>query len=101
MYLDVVADLDQTIEVPGDVRSGLRQRLLANDRSGAASLVSDELLSYFAFAGTPSDVAAQAAAVVDAGASRVEFGTPHGLTGTEGVELLGRHVLPAVRSMVR
>lgn len=101
MYLDVVADLDQTIEIPGDVRMSLRRRLLANDRSGAASLVSDELLSHFAFAGTPDDVAAQAAAIVDAGASRVEFGTPHGLTGTEGIELLGMRVLPAVRSMLR
>ncbi len=33
----------------------------------------------FAFAGTPAEVAAQAEEVLDAGALRVDFGTPHGI----------------------
>jgi 5,10-methylenetetrahydromethanopterin reductase len=36
-------------------------------------------------------------ALLEAGATRVEFGTPHGLTAARGIELLGRRVLPAVR----
>ena len=35
---------------------------------------------------------------VQPGATRVEFGTPHGLTAARGIELLGRRVLPAVRA---
>jgi len=42
-------------------------------------------------------VAAQAQALIDAGVSRVEFGTPHGLTDASGVDLLGSEVLPALR----
>ena len=37
-------------------------------------------------------------ALFEAGATRVEFGTPHGLTAARGIELLGRRVLPAVRA---
>jgi 5,10-methylenetetrahydromethanopterin reductase len=43
-------------------------------------------------------VAAQAEALFAAGATRIEFGTPHGLTAADGIELLGRRVLPAVRA---
>ncbi len=98
MYLDVVAGLDPTVEVPGDTRAELARRVAAGDRAGAASLVSDELLSSFAFAGTPEDVAEHAAGLVEAGASRIEFGAPHGLSDAEGVELLGRRVLPELRA---
>jgi 5,10-methylenetetrahydromethanopterin reductase len=55
------------------------------------------VLSLFAFAGTPADVAAQAEAVLDAGALRVDFGTPHGIDERHGVELLCREVLPRLR----
>jgi 5,10-methylenetetrahydromethanopterin reductase len=32
--------------------------------------------------------------LIDAGARRVEFGSPHGLDAEEGVRLLGERVLP-------
>jgi 5,10-methylenetetrahydromethanopterin reductase len=53
-------------------------------------------LDRFAFSGTPDDIARQAAEVLEAGAARVEFGTPHGLTAREGLRLLGGQVLPRV-----
>ena len=58
----------------------------------------DAVLDRFAFSGTPDQVASQVAALFEAGATRVEFGTPHGLTAARGIELLGRRVLPAVRA---
>jgi len=79
MYLDVVASLDETVSLP----------------DGA---VPDSLLRKFTFAGSPDEVAAQAAECVAAGASRIEFGTPHGAEPSHGLELLGRHVLPELRS---
>jgi 5,10-methylenetetrahydromethanopterin reductase len=76
MYLDVVGRLDPTL--------------------GLAP--SDEVpLDRFVIAGTPADVAAHAERLLDAGAKRIEFGTPQGLTGSRGVELLCDRVLPLLR----
>jgi 5,10-methylenetetrahydromethanopterin reductase len=79
MYLDVVGRLDPTTEVP------------------AGGTISDDTLDRFAMAGTPEQVADQAAALFKAGAGRVEFGSPHGLTEEEGIRLLGERVLPRLR----
>jgi 5,10-methylenetetrahydromethanopterin reductase len=82
MYLDVVGPLDAT----GPVRPGAD--------------ISDDVLDRFAMAGTPEQVAAQATALFAAGAHRVEFGSPHGLTEEDGIRLLGERVLPRLRSTV-
>jgi 5,10-methylenetetrahydromethanopterin reductase len=55
----------------------------------------------FVLAGTPDEVASHAIALIDAGAHRVEFGTPQGRTTEEGVALLCDRVLPAVREGAR
>jgi 5,10-methylenetetrahydromethanopterin reductase len=97
-YLPVVAGLDP---VPGLDAAGLAamQRLVrAGDHDAAGRLVPDAVLDRFAFSGTPEQVAAQVAGLFEAGATRVEFGTPHGLTAASGIDLLGRRVLPAVRA---
>jgi len=72
-YLAVVADLDPTL---GGGRPPVEK---------------------FVLAGTPAEVGAQAQRLLDAGASRVEFGTPQGLTTARGVELLCDRVLPLMR----
>lgn len=98
MYLEVVGGLDPTVELDPELLARLGERLRANDPEGAGALVPDELLPRFCFTGTPDDVVAQGLALIEAGASRIEFGTPHGLRDDAGVELLGRDVLPALRS---
>jgi 5,10-methylenetetrahydromethanopterin reductase len=45
-------------------------------------------LDEFAFAGSPARIAEHANALFEAGADRVEFGTPHGEDERRGVELL-------------
>ncbi|HTX01548.1 MAG TPA: LLM class flavin-dependent oxidoreductase [Acidimicrobiales bacterium] len=97
MYLDVVGAFDQTVQLPAGLLEALHARLAARDTAAAASLIPDEVLDCFAFAGSPEAVARHAAAVVEAGADRVEFGTPHGLSARAGIELLGSRVLPALR----
>ncbi len=67
------------------------------DFARLASYISDDLLRRLAFAGTPEDIVAQAAAWFEAGGQRLEFGTPHGLTPEDGMRLLGERVLPAFR----
>jgi 5,10-methylenetetrahydromethanopterin reductase len=54
------------------------------------------MLDRFAFAGNPDDIVRQVEAARAAGATRVEFGTPHGNNPTEGIRLLGERVLPAL-----
>jgi 5,10-methylenetetrahydromethanopterin reductase len=77
LYLPVVAGRDPTLALaPGE----------------------DPPLERFVFAGTPDEVVAHARRIREAGATRIEFGTPAGLTPTRGVELLVEHVLPALRA---
>jgi 5,10-methylenetetrahydromethanopterin reductase len=75
LYLPIVAAHDPTIELP---------------ESGE---IPDELLDRFAFSGEPARIVEQARGLFDAGADRVEFGTPHGIDELRGVELLGSGVL--------
>ena len=75
-YLDVVAKLDPTLELgPGD----------------------EPPLDRFAIAGTPEDVAARVAELWEAGADRVELGTPQGRTTEAGVAVVCDRVLPLLR----
>lgn len=96
LYLDVVAGLDPTVTVPPDVRERIGAALQQGDCNGAGAAVPDELHDRFAFTGTPSDIATQIEALFDAGADRVELGTPHGVDELNGIRLLGAEVLPRV-----
>lgn len=100
LYLPVIADLDPTLEIDPRLLEGLRAAAAVHDYQAAARFVADDLLASFCFAGTPQEVALQAAEVVSAGASRVEFGTPHGLSTGSGLDLLGSRVLPILRAEV-
>jgi 5,10-methylenetetrahydromethanopterin reductase len=55
------------------------------------------MLERFVIAGNPDDVVRQVDSLAQAGASRVEFGNPHGIDEAEGVRLLGQRVLPHFR----
>jgi 5,10-methylenetetrahydromethanopterin reductase len=98
LYLPTVAGLDPTLEVDPELLARMTAAVQRGDRQAAAALISDDLLRPFAFAGTPDEVIAHAEAIFAAGASRVEFGTPHGLTDARGIQLLGERVLPALRT---
>ena len=97
MYVDVVAALDRTVAVDPELAARLRELVAAGAHEDAGRLIPDELLDRFCFAGTPDDVAEHAQTLFAAGATRVEFGTPHGTTDRHGVDLLGRAVLPRLR----
>jgi 5,10-methylenetetrahydromethanopterin reductase len=75
-YLDVVAGLDPTLELrPGQ----------------------EPPLDRFTIAGTPEEVAARVIGLWEAGADRVELGTPQGRTTRDGVRLICERVLPLLR----
>lgn len=94
LYLPVVAALDPTLEVEPDLIARLDALVNSGQKEAAGALIPEELLRKFAFAGTPADVLEQAQALYDAGANRVEFGTPHGIDAYQGIRLLGEKVLP-------
>ena len=73
LYLPVVARLDPTLELPEGAEPPLER---------------------FTIAGTPEEVAVRVLELVEAGAGRVELGTPQGLTTGDGVELICARVLP-------
>ena len=97
MYLSVVADLDPATELPPGLADRVRALVARGRDEAAGSLIPDPVLDRFAFSGTPQHVAALAERVLEAGADRVDFGTPHGLTDGQGVALLGTTVLPLLR----
>jgi 5,10-methylenetetrahydromethanopterin reductase len=94
LYFPVVAGLDPTLDVAPGLVERVRGLVDAGDREAAGELIPDALLDRLAFAGTPQQVARRAAELYEAGAARVEFGTPHGLGSRSGLELLASRVLP-------
>jgi 5,10-methylenetetrahydromethanopterin reductase len=94
LYFPVVAKRDPTLEVPSRLVDEVRELVDVGEQEAAGRLIPDELLDRLAFAGTPGQVARQAVALYEAGAARVEFGTPHGLSPRDGVQLLATRVVP-------
>jgi 5,10-methylenetetrahydromethanopterin reductase len=82
LYLPVVGGLDPTVEI---------------DPTMPADEIPDDVLDLFSFAGEPAQIVEHAERLYEAGADRVEFGTPHGIDERAGVELLGSRVVPALR----
>lgn len=97
MYLAVVAELDPTVELPADLVGRVRALVDTGDDEAAGRLIPDDVLDRFAFSGTPEQVARQVNSIADAGAARVELGTPHGIDERRGVGLICDRVMPLVR----
>jgi 5,10-methylenetetrahydromethanopterin reductase len=101
LYLSIIATLDHTLKLEPELRQRINEASAVYDFARVGANISDDLLRRLAFAGTPAEVAEQALALFAAGAGRVEFGTPHGLTAAEGVRLLGEAVLPILRKELK
>ncbi len=98
LYLPVVAKLDPTIELDPDLIQRIGYFADRHEYDEAGRQISDDLLDRFAFAGNPADMIAHCQRLFDAGANRIEFGTPHGIDSAEGIRLIGEQVIPALRS---
>jgi 5,10-methylenetetrahydromethanopterin reductase len=98
LYLPIIAQLDRTLDLDPALLERIEAAAAAYDFDLAGSYISDTLLRKLAFAGTPGEVAEQAIELYNAGVTRVEFGTPHGLSEAEGLRLLGEDVLPTLKS---
>lgn len=94
-YLGVVAGLDPSSDP--EWLSSIGAAAARGDFDAIERSTSDEVLDRFAFAGRPEDLVRQVEAIADAGATRVEFGTPLGADPLAAIRLLGERVLPAFR----
>jgi 5,10-methylenetetrahydromethanopterin reductase len=98
LYLSIIATLDHSLNLEPELLARINEASARYDFEQVGACISDDLLRRLAFAGTPDEVAQQAVELFEAGVSRVEFGTPHGLSAEEGVRLLGEKVLPSLRT---
>jgi 5,10-methylenetetrahydromethanopterin reductase len=97
LYLPVVAPLDVTMQLEPELIARLSGLAHQKQFADAARLISDDVLERFAFAGNADDIIRQTERLFEAGASRVEYGTPHGLNPEGGIRILGEKVLPALK----
>lgn len=93
-----IARLDPTCQVDPELLDRMGALLAEHRTVEAGALIPDDLLGRFTFSGTPGDVIEQATEIYEAGATRIEFDTPFGLTEHGGIRLLGQQVLPALRA---
>ena len=97
LYLPVVAPLDPTV-TDREWLDRITSAANRGDYEAVARDISDEMLDRFAYAGSPADLVGQVERLIAGGATRVEFGTPHGVDLMRGIRLLGERVLPALRA---
>lgn len=100
LYLPIVAPLDPTVQLEPELIQRLQVLANEGDQDSAARLISDDVLNRFAFAGNPDDIINQGLSLHAKGVSRIEFGTPHGLPSSHGIDLIGRRVIPALKSQL-
>jgi 5,10-methylenetetrahydromethanopterin reductase len=99
----VIGDKDPTaLEDYFDEIQEIKKAMIHGNIDEAVKYLPEDLSRRFIIAGTPKDIIAQTREMFEAGASRVEFGTPHGLANTyddemKGVELLVNKVFPYFR----
>ena len=90
LYLPIVSRLDTTIDVDPQLMQRMQAHVHAGEQEAAARLVPDDILDVFAFAGDPDDIIAHCQRLYEAGADRVELGTPHGAwDAATGIHLVG------------
>jgi 5,10-methylenetetrahydromethanopterin reductase len=100
LYLPVVANLDPTVHLESELVQRLQLHAARHEYEEAGRLISDDLLDRFAFSGNVDDIMRQVEALFAAGASRIEFGTPHGVQPVNGIRMLGERVVPMIRRML-
>lgn len=100
LYLPVIAGLDPTLDVDPELLKRIETHVNHAENELAAALISDDLLDRFAFAGNAADMIQHTSRLFEAGTSRVEFGTPHGLNQPEiGIQILGETIVPELKRL--
>lgn len=98
LYMPIVSKLDATLAIDPELMSRVEAHVQAGEADLAARLIPDDILDRFIFAGNPADIIEGCARLYDAGAQRIELGTPHGASdAATGIRLIGERVIPALK----
>jgi len=98
-YLPYLRPMTDYIGVSEAEIRGIKEALAVGDRNAAASLVSDKAVNGFKLWGTPNDIIEKTWKLIEeGGVTRVNFGFGRGPEDLEGIELLGKYVLPYFRN---
>ena len=102
LYLPIVSRLDPTVEIDPELMARVQAHVQAGEDDQAARLIPDDILERFAFAGSPADIIRQCEDLFNAGADRIELGTPHGVQrAAAGIHLIGQKIIPALKSHLK
>ena len=97
LYMPIVSRLDPTLEIDPELMARLQGLVHAGDHEAAARLIPDAVLDKFIFAGDADDIIAHCQRLYEAGAQRIELGTPHGVKqAATGIKLIGERVIPGL-----
>lgn len=97
IFLPFLSPTKEEIGIDEEAIKRANAAYLAGDHEKAESFVPDEAVRGFSLTGTPEDIIPQIEALIEAGATHVAFGPPHGPDPMEAIKLLGEKVLPAFR----
>ncbi len=101
LYMPIVSKLDPTLDIDPELMTRVQAHVNAGEDDDAARLIPDEILDRFIFAGNPADIITQCEGLYDAGAQRIELGTPHGVKqAATGIHLIGRKIIPAMQDFL-
>ena len=99
LYMPIVSRLDPTLDFDPELMKRVQAHVNAGEDEAAARLIPDDILDRFIFAGSPDDIIKQCVRLYDAGAQRIELGTPHGVReAATRYQLIGHKIIPGLRS---
>ncbi len=93
-YLPYLSPMTEFVGIDKAEIVGVRKALAKGDVKLASSLVSRKSVDSFKPWGTPEDIIEKVSRLVNTGLTRINFGFGRGPEDLEGIELLGKKVLP-------
>jgi 5,10-methylenetetrahydromethanopterin reductase len=99
VYLPYLRPMTEFIGVSEEEILAVREAVAKKDTNLAGSLISDKSVNAFKLWGTPEDIIEKSSRMIDEGkgVDRINFGFGRAEQDLEGIELLGRKVLPYLR----
>jgi 5,10-methylenetetrahydromethanopterin reductase len=93
-YLPYLSPMTEFVGIEKSEVDGVREALAMRDLELAASRVSEKSVDAFKPWGTPDDIIGTVSRLMGTGLTRINFGFGRGPEDLEGIELLGKKVLP-------
>jgi 5,10-methylenetetrahydromethanopterin reductase len=93
-YMPYLSPMTEFVGIEKAEIEGIRDAYAKGNSKLATSLVSDKSVNAFKPWGTPDDIIEKVSRLMNTGLTRLNFGFGRGPSDLEGIELLGKRVLP-------